>query len=70
MDAIDANTALNFANNLFSEKQKQLLSDTECTVFVGSWNGLSYKQIAEKYGYSEEYISKDVGFHLWKKYRR
>jgi hypothetical protein len=36
-------------------------------VLQGSWEGKSYDEIAQTYGYSAEYLNKDVGNKLWHK---
>ena len=43
------------------------LSDIETTVLQGSWEGKTYDQIANRYGYSAEYLNKDIGNKLWNK---
>ncbi|NEO36656.1 MAG: hypothetical protein F6J90_10100 [Moorea sp. SIOASIH] len=43
------------------------LSDIETTVLQGSWEGKTYDQIANMYGYSAEYLNKDIGNKLWNK---
>jgi hypothetical protein len=36
-------------------------------VLQGSWEGKSYEEIAKVYGYSAEYLNKDVSNKLWHK---
>jgi len=36
-------------------------------VLQGSWEGKSYEEIAKFYGYSAEYLNKDVSNKLWHK---
>ncbi|NJO31091.1 MAG: hypothetical protein HC874_28730 [Richelia sp. SL_2_1] len=36
-------------------------------VFQASWSDKTYDEIAINYGYSAEYINKDVGNKLWHK---
>lgn len=43
------------------------LSDIEIKVLQGSWEGQTYEEIARSYGYSAEYLNKDVGNKLWRK---
>ena len=62
--------ALTFVETLLhSANPKQRLNDVQSAVFMGTWAGCSYKQIAEKlnnrYRYSYESI-KQVGSQLWK----
>lgn len=62
--------ALTFVETLLhSANPKQRLNDVQSAVFIGTWAGCSYKQIAEKlnnrYKYSYESI-KQVGSQLWR----
>lgn len=41
------------------------LNNTQDLVFHQSWQGLTYSEIAESFGYSVDYI-KEVGSHLWR----
>jgi hypothetical protein len=43
------------------------LSDIEMKVLEGSWEGKTYDELAKIYGYSAEYLNKDVGNKLWNK---
>ncbi|BAZ50662.1 hypothetical protein NIES4103_32790 [Nostoc sp. NIES-4103] len=43
------------------------LSDIEIKVLQGSWEGKTYDELAKIYGYSAEYLNKDVGNKLWNK---
>lgn len=43
---------------------RKRLNDVQELVFCKSWDGISYKEIAEQAGYDAEYI-KLVGFQLW-----
>lgn len=43
------------------------LSDIEIMVIQGAWEGKTYDEIAINYGYSAEYLNKDVGNKLWHK---
>ena len=52
-------TFLRFAN------QRQRLNDIQSEVFVQTWAGLSYKEIAQQLGYQHDYI-KQVGSQLWR----
>ncbi len=42
------------------------LKDVEIIVLKGSWQGLSYEEIAANEGYAAKYLRQDVGFKLWK----
>ena len=43
------------------------LSDIEIKLLQGSWEEKTYDQMAISYGYSAEYLNKDVGNKLWHK---
>ncbi|MGB7378210.1 MAG: AAA-like domain-containing protein [Rivularia sp. (in: cyanobacteria)] len=43
------------------------LKDIEIIVLQSSWEGITYPKMAEDYGYSAEYLNKDVGNKLWNK---
>lgn len=59
--------AKNAANTAVFNSTKQYLSDIEINVLQGSWEGKTYDEMAEIYGYSSEYLNKDIGNKLWKK---
>ena len=60
----EAKASANFA--LFKNSGKYL-TDIEIKVLWGSWQGKTYETIADIYGYSPEYLNKDIGNKLWKK---
>ncbi|MGA7934332.1 MAG: AAA-like domain-containing protein [Kovacikia sp.] len=45
----------------------QHLSDVEMKVLQSSWEEKTYDDMAKAYGYSAEYLNKDVGNKLWRK---
>ncbi len=55
------------ADRIFAQNTGKHLSDIEMKVLQGSWEGKSYDEIAKTYGYSAEYLNKDVGNKLWHK---
>ncbi|NJL69725.1 MAG: hypothetical protein HC894_29880 [Microcoleus sp. SM1_3_4] len=55
------------ADRIFAQNTGKYLSDIEMKVLQGSWEGKSYDEIAKIYGYSAEYLNKDVGNKLWHK---
>ncbi|MEL7241926.1 MAG: AAA-like domain-containing protein [Cyanobacteria bacterium J06573_2] len=59
--------ALEFADKLVYESTGLHLKDIETTVLQASWEGATYPQMADNYGYSPEYLNKDVGNKLWSK---
>lgn len=55
------------ADRVVSKNTGKYLSDIEMKVLQGSWEGKTYDEIATLYGYSAEYLNKDVGNKLWNK---
>jgi AAA-like domain len=55
------------ADHIFAQNTGKYLSDIEMKVLQGAWEGKSYDEIAKTYGYSAEYLNKDVGNKLWHK---
>jgi len=47
-------------------KQGTHLTDIQKTVLKGAWQGYTYEEIADREGYSEKYLKRDVGPRLWK----
>jgi hypothetical protein len=47
-------------------KNNRHLKDVEIIILQGSWQGLSYDEIATNEGYAAKYLRQDVGFKLWK----
>lgn len=55
------------ADRVLSQTRGQHLNDREVKVLHGAWEGKTYDQMADLYGYSAEYLNKDVGNKLWRK---
>ena len=51
---------------LQSVNKKQKLNDIQSLVFLETWEGHSYQEIADRLAYEHDYI-KQVGSHLWQK---
>ncbi|MGL5065615.1 MAG: AAA-like domain-containing protein [Microcoleus sp.] len=56
--------ALEFTDNSVYTKTGKHLNDLERLIFIGTWQGKTYKQISPL---NSEYVEKDVGFKLWRK---
>jgi AAA-like domain len=67
MEEISLQLVLDFVNQTVFEKTGKYLRDLEIIVFKESYAGLTYKEMAVKYGYSMEFLNNDVGYNLWKK---
>jgi hypothetical protein len=59
-----AEDALEFADKLVYAKTGKHLNDLERTVFLGSYEDLTYEEI---YPLNPEYVERYVGYRLWKK---
>ena len=58
--------ALSLVDTLLgSANQRQRLNDVQSEVFLKTWEGRSYGNIAKQLGYEHDYIKK-VGSHLWR----
>lgn len=58
--------ALEFLNEAVSHYRGRGLSDVETAILNGAWQGQTYQKIAEIFGYSSGYLSRDVGPKFWK----
>ncbi|NET36282.1 MAG: TIR domain-containing protein [Cyanothece sp. SIO1E1] len=61
---MDAREALELVDRLTYVKTGEHFNDVERDVFVGSWQGKTYEEIAPK---RASYLEKYVGYRLWKK---
>lgn len=61
-----AQEALNLVDNLLDSTQVgQRLNDVQSTVFLESWLGRTYREIAQQLSYEHDYI-KQIGSQLWR----
>ncbi len=63
---MDLSQALSIANKAMLAQFERGLSDVETTIVRGAWQNQTYEQIAEVFGYSHSYLSRDVGPKFWK----
>lgn len=61
---MDAKEALDWVEKLIYAKTGKHLNDLERQVFIGSYQGQTYKEI---YPLNPEYVEKYVGYNLWQK---
>ena len=61
---MDAKAALDWVEKLIYAKTGKHLNDLEREVFIGSYQGLTYKEI---YPLNPEYVTNYVGYNLWRK---
>jgi len=57
---------LEILDGVVFKKINRHLKDVEVIILQGSWQGLSYDEIATNEGYAAKYLRQDVGFKLWK----
>lgn len=55
------------ADDVVFSRMHHHLSDIEMKVLQSSWEEKTYDDMAKAYGYSAEYLNKDVGNKLWRK---
>lgn len=60
-------TAKQAADSALFHHNGKYLTDIEVKVLQGAWDGKTYDEMAILYGYSSEYLNKDIGNKLWKK---
>ena len=63
---MDLETALEFINQVTSEKVGRSLRAPEITIMEGTWKGLTYAQMADVSSYSTNYLMRDIGPKFWR----
>ncbi|MEL6927722.1 MAG: ATP-binding protein, partial [Cyanobacteria bacterium J06600_6] len=63
---MDLEIALEFVNQVLKSKVDRELRPPETTVFVGTWQGITYEQMADSSVYSANYLMRDVAPKFWK----
>ncbi len=58
---MDLSQALSIINQAMLARFDRGLSDVETAIFNGAWQNQTYEKIAEIFGYSHSYLSRDVG---------
>jgi DNA-directed RNA polymerase specialized sigma24 family protein len=59
------NQAVQLIDRLLEQGQQRKLNDLESTIVLQTWDGSTYREIADRVGYEEDYI-KHVAARLWK----
>ncbi|TVP63375.1 MAG: NACHT domain-containing protein [Nodularia sp. (in: Bacteria)] len=54
------------ANHAVNGKISKTLTEVEIALLSGAWNNFTYEQIAERSGYSINYLQRDIGPKFWK----
>ncbi len=63
---MDFEEAVKVADAAVFAKTKRHLKDLEAAILRGAWQHQKYHEIAKTYGYSDDYLTYDVGPKLWK----
>ncbi len=63
---MDLSQALSIVNQAMLARFDRGLSDVETAIVKGAWQNQTYEKIAEVFGYSNSYLSRDVGPKFWK----
>ncbi|MEG4006224.1 NB-ARC domain-containing protein [Microcoleus sp. Pol11C1] len=63
---MDLDRALEVVDRVVCTATGRQLTDVETAIFKGAWHNQTYGLIAETYGYSENYLQRDVGPKFWK----
>ncbi|MEM7757964.1 MAG: DUF1822 family protein [Cyanobacteria bacterium P01_A01_bin.40] len=63
---MDFDTALDYVNSVLRDKTGKELTKPEITIFKGSWQGMTYEQMANSSSYSTNYLMRDIAPKLWK----
>ena len=58
--------ALQTADDVIFRSKGRHLKDIETVIFCGAWRNETYDEIAEKTGYTRDYLTKDIGCKLWR----
>ena len=58
--------ALNFVNRVLLDKAQRQLRPPEITIFRGTWEGITYEQMANSSSYSANYLMRDIAPKFWK----
>ncbi|MFQ4140198.1 NB-ARC domain-containing protein [Nodosilinea sp. PGN35] len=63
---MDFEQALEFLNCAFNNKIERPLTQVEIALVYGAWENLTYDRIAERSGYTVNYLQRDIGPKFWK----
>ena len=63
---MDIDTALKFVNTIVLARVNRRLSVPEVAILRGTWQGLTYDQMAANSEYSTNYLMRDIGPKFWK----
>ncbi|AFZ29981.1 (Myosin heavy-chain) kinase [Gloeocapsa sp. PCC 7428] len=63
---LDKKEEFKAADNAVYAVKGSYLTDIQKIILKGAWLGYTYEEIADKEGYSDNYLKRDVGPRLWK----
>jgi WD40 repeat protein len=63
---MDADLALGVVSRVFQQKIGRSLTEAEIALVSGAWQQLPYDRIADRSGYTVNYLQRDVGPKFWK----
>lgn len=63
---MDLETAIKFVNSILIAKLERELRNPEITIFRGTWQGMTYEQMANYSPYSANYLMRDIAPKFWK----
>ncbi|MDJ0704309.1 MAG: DUF1822 family protein [Leptolyngbyaceae cyanobacterium MO_188.B28] len=63
---MDIDIALNFVNTAILAQANRCLSAPEIAILRGTWQGLTYDQMAKNSDYSTNYLMRDIGPKFWR----
>lgn len=63
---VDLEIALEFVNGVLVRQTGKKLRTPEITIFRGTWQGMTYEQMAKASDYSANYLMRDIAPKFWK----
>ena len=63
---MELETALRFVNDIVIEQAGRKLRSPEETIFKGTWQGMTYEQMANFSSYSANYLMRDIAPKFWR----
>lgn len=63
---MDLEVALEYVNRILGSEVGRNLRPPEITVFRGTWQGITYEQMADSSAYSANYLMRDIAPKFWK----
>ncbi len=64
--SVNLEVALEYVNQILLKRVGRSLRAPEITVFSGTWQGITYEQMADSSAYSANYLMRDIAPKFWK----